>query len=156
MLTYLDMLCQSEVIAMKIDELISIARERYPQENIPTIEILKDESVLLQKENLAWKKNFNYQGIYILCNDQDEVIYIGSAYVQTVHKRLLQYTSSKDKGNSLLKDIIDMKLANDIPTAMEYIEKLKIYAFKNDSLEYKLIRKAEIGIANKVGASDKN
>ena len=51
MLTYLDMLCQSEVIAMKIDELISIARERYPQENIPTIEILKDESVLLQKEN---------------------------------------------------------------------------------------------------------
>ena len=49
-----------------------------------------------------------------------------------------------------------MKLANDIPTAMEYIEKLKIYAFKNDSLEYKLIRKAEIGIANKVGASDKN
>ena len=156
MLTYLDMLCQSEVMAMKIDELISIAREQYPQENIPTIEILKDESVLLQKENLAWKKNFNYQGIYILCNDQDEVMYIGSAYVQTVHERLLQYTSSKDTGNSLIEDIKAMGFASDIQTAMEYIKNLRIYAFKNDSLEYKLIRKADIGIVNKVGVHDKN
>ena len=147
---------QSEDLAMKIDKLIAIAREQYPQENIPTIEILKDESVLLQRENLAWKKNFNYQGIYILCNQQEEVVYIGSAYVQTVHERLLQYTSSKDTGNSLVKDIIDMGYAGDIPTAMEYIKNLRIYAFPNDSLEYKLIKATNIGIVNKVGTADES
>lgn len=140
---------------MKIDELISTARKQYSQENIPTIEDLKAKSVLLQKENLVRKRNFNYRGIYILCNDQDDVIYIGSAYVQTVHKRLLQYTSLKDTGNSLVQDIIGMKLANDISTAMEYTKNLRIYAFENDSLEYKLIRNAEINIVNKVGVPKK-
>lgn len=145
---------QSEKMAMKIDELILTAQNQYPNEGIPSIDILREESVLLEKENLAWKNNFNYQGIYILCNEQDDVVYIGSAYVQTVHKRLLQYTSSKDTGNSLVKDIIDMGYAIDISAAMEYIKKLRIYAFSNDSLEYKLIKATRIGIVNKVGFTE--
>ena len=32
---------------MKIDELISIAQKQYPQEKIPSVEVLKKESVLL-------------------------------------------------------------------------------------------------------------
>ena len=141
---------------MKIDELISIAQKQYPQEKIPSVEVLKKESVLLKKENLSRKDNFNYQGIYILCNKKDDVVYIGSAYVQTVHKRLLQYTSSKDTGNSLISDIIDMGLAKDNSAAMEYIKNLRTYAFPNDSLEYMLIKTTNVGIINKVGISEES
>ena len=141
---------------MKIDELVSIAQEQYSQEKIPSVEDLKKESVLLKRENLYHKNNFNYQGIYILCNKIDDVVYIGSAYVQTVHKRLLQYTSSKDTGNSLISDIIDMGLAEDDSAAMEYIKNLRIYAFPNDSLEYMLIKTTNVGIINKVGISEES
>ena len=150
------MLYLNEVKTMKIDELISIAQKQYPQEKIPSVEVLKKESVLLKKENLSRKDNFNYQGIYILCNKKDDVVYIGSAYVQTVHKRLLQYTSSKDTGNSLISDIIDMGLAKDNSAAMEYIKNLRIYAFPNDSLEYMLIKTTNVGIINKVGNSEES
>lgn len=150
------MLYLNEVKTMKIDELISIAQKQYPQEEIPSVEVLKKESVLLKKENLSWKDNFNYQGIYILCNEKDEVVYIGSAYVRTVHKRLLQYTSSNDTGNSLITDIIYMGLAKGKSDAMEYIKNLRIYAFPNDSLEYKLIKETKIGIVNKVGTADES
>lgn len=47
------------------------------------------------------KDKFKYRGVYILV-DNDEVVYIGSAYARNVRDRLLQYQQNKNSGNSTL------------------------------------------------------
>lgn len=118
-----------------------------------TYDELAKSAVLLIKDNLSHKKNFKFHGVYILTDTEkdEEVIYVGSAYVRTVHERLLQYTSDKDTGNTLIKDLIDLEFVSSPNEAVEKIKKLKVYAFKDESLEYKMIGAAETLLANKAG-----
>lgn len=98
------------------------------------------------KEN---KKCLQYSGVYIL-TDGDEVIYIGSSYARKLRDRLMQYQRNNDSGNTLKKDLIDMgKITAE--DAVGFIEKLTIHGFMDESLEYKLIKTAELEIANKNG-----
>lgn len=97
----------------------------------------------LTNDNLNRQENFGFPGIYILC-DGDEVVYVGSAYARNIHDRLLQYTHDPktDSGNTLVKDIMDIKEMSE-HEAIEYIKTLKVYAFENISLEYKMIAKLQ-------------
>ena len=109
----------------------------------------------LTNENLSRKRNFEFQGIYILC-DGDEVVYVGSAYARTIHERLLQYTHDpeNDTGNTLVKDIMDFYIKTK-EEAIDFIKTLKVYAFEDRSLEYRMIQTLnENGsmIANKAGS----
>ena len=101
----------------------------------------------LLKENT---KLFLYPGIYVLADQDEEVVYIGSAYARNLRSRLLQYQQKRGSGNStLFKDLIDGgKTTKD--NARNYILSLKIYSFKDESLEYILICNTD-GVVNIAG-----
>ncbi len=76
-----------------------------------------------------------FNGVYILTDEHDDIVYIGSAYGQTVKKRLQQYLNKSSGGNSLRKKV--KKDTGKEP--VEVIRKLKITAIHHEDLEYKLI-----------------
>ncbi len=47
---------------------------------------------------------FDFNGVYIIY-DKDEVVYVGSAYARKIKKRLKQYISPTDTGNTLGKTV---------------------------------------------------
>ena len=104
-------------------------------------------SNIKDKEN---SKKFKYCGVYILTDDGNQIVYIGSSYVRTVRERLLQYQQEKGTGNyTLHKDLIDGRKCLEI-NAIEYIKSLTANAFFDESLEYKLITMAD-GVVNITG-----
>ena len=48
---------------------------------------------------------FDFCGVYILSDENDAVVYVGSAYERTVQKRLHQYLRPNNSGNTLGKTI---------------------------------------------------
>lgn len=107
-------------------------------------ELLKDKEIsddcklgeITESHN---KDKFKYRGVYILV-DNDEVVYIGSAYARNVRDRLLQYQQNKNSGNSTLySDLVDGNKCTE-DDVKEYIKSLTAYAFPDESLEYKLIK----------------
>ena len=54
---------------------------------------------------------FKFKGVYIVCDESDEVVYIGSAYARDIEVRLSQYIIKGDSGNTLGKSIAK-KLSN--------------------------------------------
>jgi len=94
-------------------------------------------------------KNFNFSGVYIICDEKDRVVYVGSAYARTINVRLKQYLRSNDSGNTLGKTIAkklsdsrkyDDKAKERIEEAIKVIKSYKIYAIPHNDLEYKLIQ----------------
>ena len=92
-------------------------------------------------------QTFNFKGVYIICDNQ-EIVYIGSAYSRYVSTRLKQYISETDTGNTLgrniAKELAGVKIytpkaEKQIVQAIEKIKKFNIYAIKSNDLEYKLI-----------------
>ena len=99
--------------------------------------------------NFCCLEKFNFKGVYILCDSNDEVVYIGSAYSRYVSTRLKQYISETDTGNTLgrniAKEVAGVKIYTNkaeeqIKQAIEKIKNFNIYAIKSDDLEYKLIK----------------
>ena len=91
---------------------------------------------------------FNFNGVYIICNCENEVVYIGSAYARTIQTRLSQYLRMNDTGNTLGKTIAkrlagvetyDKNAKQKITEAVEKIKNFSVYAIKHEDLEYKLI-----------------
>lgn len=98
--------------------------------------------------NFNCLNNFNFKGVYILCDHTDEIVYIGSAYSRLISTRLKQYLSETDTGNTLGRNIAKelasvktytVKAKEKIKQAIEKINNFNIYAIKIDDLEYKLI-----------------
>lgn len=92
-------------------------------------------------------RNFNFKGVYLICENQ-EIVYIGSAYSRFISTRLKQYLSETNTGNTLgrniAKDLANVKTYTvkakaKIKQAIEKINNFNIYAIKIDDLEYKLI-----------------
>lgn len=50
-------------------------------------------------------EKFRFEGVYIICDSNNEIVYIGSAYARTIEIRLKQYISATDSGNTLGKTI---------------------------------------------------
>ena len=119
---------------------------------------------MLLKSNNAVEGNFldlekfAFNGVYIICNKDDEIVYIGSAYARDISIRLNQYLSKSDTGNTLGKTIAT-KLANQtkynneakkrIGEAVDMIRQFKIYAIPHEDLEYQLIELANPKYNNK-------
>lgn len=94
---------------------------------------------------------FNFRGVYVIC-DKDKVVYIGSAYARTIEKRLNQYISETDTGNTLGKSVAkrlsnsqkyDQAAKNKLNDAIKQIRTFIIYAFEHKDLEYQLIELAK-------------
>ena len=64
---------------------------------------------------------FDYRGVYILYDSDDEIVYVGSAYVRPIKERLKQYLSEKDTGNSLGNSIA-RELCKEKKDAVEIIK----------------------------------
>lgn len=135
---------------MKIEDLLSKAKH----ELFLSIDITQmlSTAIYLKNENLSRKKNFCYPGVYFLFDKEDEVVYIGSSYARNVHDRLLQYTHdpNMDTGNTLANDLIDAG-RTDTLNVCTYISSLRVVAFEDKSIEYKLISIAGTAIVNKHG-----
>ncbi len=121
------------IVYMKIEEVLNKAL---------ITEIGDFESLRNQKDS------FGFSGVYILC-DNDEVVYVGSAYARNIRCRLLQYLNENDSGNTLGKTIAkclsnsqtyDKAAESKLPDAIQKIKSLKIYAIKHEDLEYFLIK----------------
>lgn len=90
----------------------------------------------------------NFCGVYIICDKDNEVVYVGSAYARSIQARLKQYLSPKDTGNTLGKAIAkslaqskkyDENAKLKMKDAIIKIKTYKIFAIKHNDLEYKLI-----------------
>ena len=95
---------------------------------------------------------FNFCGVYILSDENDTVVYIGSAYARTIKKRLQQYLRPNDSGNTLGKTIAKQlagtrkygeEAKEKVNSAIEIIRSLKIHAIEHKDLEYHLVSTAK-------------
>jgi excinuclease UvrABC nuclease subunit len=96
------------------------------------------EKNITKESDFQHLDDLEFNGVYILFDSEkdDEIVYIGSAYGQTIKKRLNQYISSRNSGgDSLRNKVKDIYGGNPI----EIINKLKIKAIFHEDLEYKLI-----------------
>ncbi len=117
---------------------------------------MKIEDSFLNKMNPVYGdfsdlSKFDFNGVYIICK-KDEVVYVGSAYARTIKKRLKQYISPKDTGNTLgktvAKELSGSKTYNQeaqakMNEAIKRIKTFKICALHHEDLEYKLIHLAK-------------
>lgn len=101
-------------------------------------------------KNKGNSTKFKYCGVYILTDEDNQIVYIGSSYARTVRERLLQYQQENGTGNcTLYKDLIDGGKCLET-NAGDYIKSLTANAFSDESLEYKLINLAD-GVVNIAG-----
>ncbi|MGN0546342.1 MAG: GIY-YIG nuclease family protein [Acutalibacteraceae bacterium] len=119
------------------------------KELIHSLSIPKKQIVMGNFSNLS---EFCFYGVYIICDSEDDVVYIGSAYARKILKRLKQYLSPSDTGNTLAKNVTKSlldsskyhKSANEqIYKAIDLIKSFKIIAIPHENLEYKLIQQAK-------------
>ncbi len=117
---------------------------------------MKIQDLLLKMSNAVQGdfndlSKFNFRGVYVIC-DKDKVVYIGSAYARTIEKRLNQYISETDTGNTLGKSVAkrlsnsqkyDQAAKNKLNDAIKQIRTFIIYAFEHKDLEYQLIELAK-------------
>lgn len=101
------------------------------------------------KENLHWTKevpftkesvqSFTKTGVYKLINKDNEIVYIGSAYGQSLMSRLNNYFAISDKGCSLRKKIgKEGKSPQEID---DYFATLRVSICEYNDLEMYLIKK---------------
>ena len=92
---------------------------------------------------------FDFPGVYIIYDEKDDIVYVGSAYSRNIKDRLEQYKTKSKTGNTLANNICkldnnlkDSDMINDeqLTEAIEIIKKFKILAIPHEDLEYKLIR----------------
>lgn len=123
--------------------------------NITTLFIKHFNAIEGNFDNLT---NFSFCGVYVLCDANGEVVYVGSSYVRNIGERLKQYLSISDTGNTLGKTIAKSLANTDkfddvakerMKEAVEKIKTFKIYAIEHNDLEYKLVRCANPVYNNK-------
>lgn len=89
-------------------------------QNLFNIKDLKGSVVLgLIKEDT---EVFKFLGVYILVDENEKIVYIGSSYVRTVRIRVMQYQQKRGTGNDdLYCDLINAKFTDEV-NAESYIK----------------------------------
>ena len=112
-----------------------------------------NELVICKRENADFDNlgKLDFCGVYIIYDsaNNDEIVYVGSAYVQSIKVRLKQYLC-RGSNNTILQAMIrideDIKSINDKKkqkdTAIEKIKKFKILAIEHKDLEYNIIKES--------------
>lgn len=133
---------------MKIAEFIRENKDIFLNNSVVVTDNVTTE--VFNKKNL---KKYDYPGIYIITDGNDEVIYIGSAYAgdRTIAVRLEQYFY-KGSGNTFANALVRAGKAQDTDAALLLIkgEKYRFVGFEHKNLEYELIAKCD-SIINKAG-----
>ena len=117
------------------------------------VEELLESCINAKYGNFTDLELFNFMGVYIIYETETQiVVYIGSAYARTISKRLKQYLSSTDTGNTLGKSIAKALAGSETydicaqGKIFEAVRKIKndfsIIAIPHKDLEYKLIANA--------------
>lgn len=105
--------------------------------------IKKEQGILCSQKD---REKCDFTGVYAIFNN-DELVYIGSGYTPQKHnikKRLAQYVSKEDTGNTLLKKVINNGLALNNAEAIKLIEQFEFIAFEHHDLENELIHETQL------------
>jgi len=83
----------------------------------------------------------SFPGIYIICDQDCNVKYIGSSYAfeRTIGIRLRQYLSKSKTGNTLGNALVREGYCKNLDEAVKIILDYKFIAFESKDLEYELI-----------------
>lgn len=119
--------------------------------NVSIDDIMKNHKIVDTDFNNLSKLDFS--GVYIIYDpdNNDEVVYVGSAYSRTIKERLEQYKRKNDTGNTLLHEICKKDYgkakvkdigSDDRKKAIDMIMHFKIKAIQHNDLEYQLIKEA--------------
>ena len=95
-------------------------------------------------------KKADFNGVYVVLNENDEVVYIGSAYTNrfTIKNRLTIHLNG-DKSNATIVNYLikmdDRKIDDRVKRedAKKKILEYKFVAYEFDSIEYKLIENVD-------------
>ena len=96
-------------------------------------------------------KKADFNGVYVVLNENDEVVYIGSAYTNrfTIKNRLTIHLNG-DKSNATIVNYLIKKEKISRENAKKKILEYKFVAYEFDSIEYKLIENVD-GLYNSKG-----
>lgn len=96
-------------------------------------------------------KKADFNGVYVVLNENDEVVYIGSAYTNrfTIKNRLNIHLNG-DESNATIVNYLIKKEKISRENAKKKILEYKFVAYEFDSIEYKLIENVD-GLYNSKG-----
>lgn len=102
----------------------------------------------LKREDI---KKADFNGVYLVLNENDEVVYIGSAYTNrfTIKNRLNIHLNG-DKSNATIVNYLIKTEGISRKDAKKKILEYKFVAYEYDSIEYKLIENVD-GLYNSKG-----
>ncbi|WP_288519989.1 GIY-YIG nuclease family protein [uncultured Brachyspira sp.] len=119
-------------------------------------EKIKDEYIKNRKRvkgdlNRADIKKADFNGVYLVLNENDEVVYIGSAYTNrfTIKNRLNIHLNG-DESNATIVNYLIKTEGISRKDAKKKILEYKFVAYEYDSIEYKLIENVD-GLYNSKG-----
>lgn len=127
---------------MKVEEFEKIKKEY--------IEKCKKVEGYLKNENDINKANFN--GVYIVLDEKNEIVYIGSAYTNkfTIMNRLKIHLNGHESNATIVNYLTNNTGLNREEAKKKIREQYRFIAYKCDSIEYKLIENVD-GLYNSKG-----
>ncbi len=131
---------------MKVDEFEKLKKE-YIEKYTD-----KQEKVKGYLKNDEDIKKANFNGVYIILDENDNIVYIGSAYTNkfTIMNRLKIHLNGHKSNATIVNYLVNHKKLNPEEAKKRIREQYKFIAYKCDSIEYKLIEDVD-GLYNSKG-----
>lgn len=103
----------------------------------------------LKREDI---KKVDFNGVYLVLNENDEVVYIGSAYTNrfTIKNRLNIHLNGDESNATIVNYLIKTEGISREDAKKKISEHYKFVAYEYDSIEYKLIENVD-GLYNSKG-----
>lgn len=97
-------------------------------------------------------KKANFNGVYVILNENDEIVYIGSAYTNrfTIMNRLNIHLNGHESNATIVNYLRKKEEISQEDAKKKILEHYKFIAYECDSIEYKLIENVD-GLYNKKG-----
>ena len=97
-------------------------------------------------------KKANFNGVYVILNEYDEIVYIGSAYTNrfTIMNRLNIHLNGHESNATIVNYLIKNEKISREAAKQKILEHYKFIAYECYSMEYKLIENVD-GLYNAKG-----